>query len=181
MFRALGCLMAVGLASLSSADQFCQSKNIPATTPNDRFVVRDNGTVSDMQTALMWRVCVEGLIGEACNEGQPLQVNWAAALTHAPQLNMQGGYASYTDWRLPNVRELSTLVELQCANPAMNASIFPNAPISQVWTSSPYHFYTHYSWYVDFANGVPTYDERIKEKMVRLVRDENAKNRSPEY
>lgn len=90
------------------------------------------------------------------------------------QINEQnesdGNTNDYNDWRLPNIRELSTLVEPQCAGPAVNSEIFPNTPATHVWSSSPYNFYTHYSWYVDFANGAPTYDLRTALKNIRLVR-----------
>lgn len=177
MLSKLYLLFVFGFAAEASAEQLCQFENIPATTPSGRFVVNSEGTVSDAKTTLMWRSCVEGVSGARCDEGQALQLNWAEALIYVSQLNAEGGYATYTDWRLPNVRELSSLVELQCANPAINIRVFPQAPASQVWTSSPYHFYTHYSWYVDFANGAPTYDERIRDKMIRLVRDVSITNR----
>ncbi|MFD1217187.1 Lcl C-terminal domain-containing protein [Microbulbifer celer] len=73
--------------------------------------------------------------------------------------------------RLPNIRELGSLLELQCAGPAINRVLFSNAASTDVWSSSPSNFHTHYSWYVDFATGALTYGEREKPKAIRLVRD----------
>ena len=163
----------ITFAQPSIEQQMCQPENISSATPASRFIVMPKRNVVDRQTGLMWRACVEGLSGELCDEGEPLQVHWGEALLYpAAQRNNTGGNTDdYNDWRLPNIRELSTLVELQCANPAVNSEIFPNTPTTHVWSSSPYNFYTHYSWYVDFANGAPTYDLRTAMKNIRLVRD----------
>jgi hypothetical protein len=151
-------------------EQRCYRDNMASTTPSSRYQVHDDGTVTDRETGLMWSVCVEGMKGKNCNKGQALELSWAGALTYLPALNSDEGFAGYKDWRLPNIRELATLAELQCSQPAINLEIFPNTPSTHIWSSSPYHFYTHYSWYVDFESGQITYAERIKPKQLRLVR-----------
>ncbi len=156
-------LLSIFLCAYLQAEQVCQRESIPASTPSVRFVVNSDNTLTDTKTHLVWKRCLEGLEGSACEQGSPIALNWAEALLY---LNTH-----QSEWRLPNIRELSTLVETQCANPAINLEVFPGALSSHVWTSSPYHFYTHYSWYVDFQFGLPTYDERIRLKMLRLVRN----------
>jgi hypothetical protein len=153
--------------------QRCHLETMASTTPSSRFERHDDGTVTDKETGLMWRVCVEGLKGKNCDKGKALELSWAGTLTYVPTLNTGEGFAGFKDWRLPNIRELGSLVELQCARPAINFEIFPNTPSAHVWSSSPYHFYTHYSWYVDFGSGQFTYTERIKPKQIRLVRGGN--------
>lgn len=165
-------LLLFSVIGWAQQEPICQPENIIATTPDSRFVVNENGTVNDMQTGLMWKHCAEGKSGVQCKEGEVLEMNWAEALLYMSEHNTDGA-SGYNDWRLPNIRELSTLVESQCAHPAINSEIFPNTLPSHFWTSSPYHFYTHYSWYVDFGYGSPTYDERIRKKLLRLVRDAN--------
>lgn len=157
--------------SFVNAEQVCETKTIPVSTPSERFEMNENGTIVDQGTSLMWLTCVLGLTGNGCSEGAPTELTWAEALTQVPVLNEKGGIAGHQDWRLPNVRELASILEQQCVAPALNTAIFKNSPPTQVWTSSPYHFYTHYSWYVDFGNGAVNYDERIRAKGVRLVRD----------
>lgn len=98
---------------------------------------------------------------------EALALNWAEALLYMNEHNKSGD----GNWRLANIRELSTLVETRCVNPAINVEVFPGTPPMHVWASSPYHFYTHYSWYVDFGYGTANYDERIRDKGLRLVRD----------
>lgn len=167
------CSILCSLAALKvSAEQICQTEKIQPTAPTSRFESLGNGVVQDTQTGLQWAVCVEGLSGEQCEQGEAVKLNWAKALLHIADVNKRG-FAGHKDWRLANIRELNTLVELQCASPSINSEVFPATPAGHVWTSSPYHFYTHYSWFVDFANGSYTYDERIQPKLVRLVRSAN--------
>jgi hypothetical protein len=159
--------------SETKLEQVCHRENMVATAPTARFQQHDDGTVTDRETGLMWRVCVEGLRGKTCNKGKALEWSWGGALNYVASLNSDEGFAGYKDWRLPNIRELGSLLELQCARPAINVEIFPNTLPAHVWSSSPYHFYTHYSWYVDFDSGQINNTERVKPKQVRLVRGGN--------
>jgi hypothetical protein len=157
----------------SGIQQVCHRENMTATTPTTRFQKHDDGTVTDRETGLMWRACVEGLKGKNCDKGKALELSWGGALNYVASLNGDESFAGYKDWRLPNVRELGTLLELQCARPAINLEIFPNTLPAHAWSSSPYNFYTHYSWYVDFNNGEINNTERVKPKQLRLVRGGN--------
>lgn len=152
------------------AEQQCFSDVIVSTAKAEQYQLHNDGTVSDHKNHLMWKRCLEGMAGEACESGILKKVHWADALLWIARKNIEG-FAGYTDWRLPNVRELSTLAEMQCRAPAINLDVFTNAPAEHVWSSSPYHFYTHYSWYLDFNRGVTSYDDRQAEKALWLVRD----------
>jgi hypothetical protein len=151
----------------------CNRDTIPATTPSSRYQLHNDGTVTDLAAGLMWRSCVEGLKGKNCDKGKALELSWAGAMTYVPKLNSEGGFAGYKDWRLPNIRELGSLIEFQCVSPAINLEIFPNTSPVHFWSSSGYHFYTHYSWFVDFSIGQITNGERILPKQLRLVRGGN--------
>ncbi len=156
-----------------ATQQTCRRENMASTAPTSRFQKHDDGTVTDRETGLMWRACVEGVKGKNCDKGKALELSWAGALDYVPSLNNDEGFAGYKDWRVPSIRELATLVELQCARPAINLEIFPNTSPAHAWSSSPYHFYTHYSWYVDFDSGQLNTTERVKPKQLRLVRGGN--------
>ena len=166
-------IFGVSLALVAKAEQICQTAGIAATAPTARYVDHADGTVTDTQTDLMWQTCLVGQQGDRCVGGAPTPFSWAQALLYpgsaAAQQNPAGGHG---DWRLPNIRELATLVELQCLHPATNLSVFPNTPPAHLWSSSPYGFYPHYSWYLDLEEGVYTYGERTdRDKYLRLVRD----------
>lgn len=166
-------LLIAGLLTLNTAqaDQSCQSDNTVATAPSTRFELAGS-VVKDRETGLMWKRCLEGMSGSLCDDGEQAQLSWPKALLHAQALNEQGGHGGYTNWRLPNIKELMSIAELQCVQPALNLEIFPSAPAQlRIWSSSPYRFYPHYSWFVDFSNMTSNHVERFQKFSVLLVRD----------
>ena len=151
--------------------QACQQENVAVSTPSERFIQEKNGTVIDKVTGLMWQQCTVGLNGENCESGEASKFTWAEALLYPSQEKSLATFAGHDDWRMPNIRELASIVEAQCVRPSVNATIFPNTPSGHVWSSSPYDFYPHYSWFLNFSDGIHTYSERIDKKVIRLVRD----------
>ncbi len=163
-------------ASLPAQAQVCQVA-IPASAPDSRYQVNGNGTVTDLQTGLMWKQCAEGLSGTSCSTGTVKTFLWQQALQRPSVINTQGGFAGHTDWRLPNVKELESLREISCDAPAVNITVFPNTKLSIfVWSSSPYGSISNasnISWYVEFINGSSTSflrDSIDSNFNVRLVR-----------
>lgn len=121
---------------LVNAQQICD-ETIPASTPTDRFVDNMDGTVSDKQTGLMWAKCSGGQTREN-NTCIGMWSNirlytWLQALDIAENSATLGGY---TDWRVPNVKELASLIEDRCYNPSINLEVFPNTASQPYWTSS---------------------------------------------
>lgn len=151
------------------ANQACQTDTLRTSTNSEHYKIHNDGTVTDTKTQLVWKTCLAGQKGKLCEKDSATSFSWREALQYVSAFNLK---SAHSDWRLPNVRELSSIVELQCTFPAINLSIFPNTPPAHQWTSSPYKFYPHYSWYVDFNDGVYTYGDRTdKNKHVRLVRN----------
>jgi len=52
----------------------------------------------------------------------------------------------YTDWRLPTIQELFTLVDYSRCNPAIDTTIFPNTEASSYWSSTAYAHNPNYAW-----------------------------------
>jgi hypothetical protein len=69
------------------------------------FKDNDNGTVTDKATGLMWMKVDSGKLKAGKNKDGKL--NWQEALDWAEDLE----YAGYSDWRLPNVKELQSIVD----------------------------------------------------------------------
>ena len=156
---------ALCLAGMAAQAEYCQN-NIPATNPDNIYTVPGDGTVTDTRTGLMWKQCLEGQTGADCTGGSATAMNWADALTHA-----QGhSFAGYSDWRLPNSKELESLVEHCRENPAINKQIFLNALPSRVWSGSPYAGNSNNAWNVNFNNGNANNNNRSNNNHVRLVR-----------
>lgn len=98
--------------------------------PDSRYK-GDGMVVTDTITGLMWKQCSEGLSGSGCATGTSTIFSWGEALEHAKLVNAVGGFAGYSDWRVPNIKELSSLVALDRRNPAINSAIFPNTPYTE--------------------------------------------------
>ena len=147
--------------------QGCASETgVPSTTPAARFLMHGNGTVTDTATGLMWAQCAEGLSGSACADGTAATFTWEGALVRA----RDSGLAGYTDWRLPNIKELSSLVEERCWNPAINLTVFPNTPASGFWSASPGAGSMNHAWVVYYNDCNVNYGNRSDGYHVRLVR-----------
>lgn len=154
------------LSPLSYA--ICQS-GIPLSTPGNELIDNGDGTVSDTATGLMWKQCSEGQGGTDC-AGSATIYNWQSALQQAQSLNASGGFAGFTDWRLPNVKELRSLVEEACYDPSINEARFPNTPSMAFWSSSASAYNSSHAWYVHFYGSSALGGDRSLEANVRLVR-----------
>ncbi len=149
--------------------QTCKS-NVPISTDSSEFIDHGDGTVTHTATGLMWKKCLEGKTGANCELVDPnvlSPVVWSWSLRQANDST----FAGYTDWRVPNIKELASIVEISCYAPAINASIFPNDPGKTVWSSSSYVNHTLYQWVMDFGYGIDYQLEKSGEYRVRLVRD----------
>jgi hypothetical protein len=112
--------------------------------PSPRFSDNANGTVTDSLTGLIWSKdanlmktrdpsFMEGIEAKS-NSGA---VKWQPALDYVKKLNAES-YLGFTDWRLPNVYELESLVNR--AYPAtaswLNTSGFNNVLSGIYWSST---------------------------------------------
>lgn len=146
------------------------------TNPDASFSVSegDQPTVTHLVTGLVWARCSLGQSWNAAEntcgaDGSATRFTWDAALAAAEQAD----YAGTEDWRLPNKKELASLIEFGCFAPAVNSSVFPATfTDSAYWTSTPLPpgFSPAAAWMVDFAQGSFTSSARTAELHVRLVR-----------
>lgn len=180
----LGVLLLSPLASSETLPANCDTA-VPPTTPPEHFTNNRDGTITDNTTELMWTLCLYGQIGSDCtgtdiniNGGSVWEGNWDDALALINYLSMNGtylGYGGYINegWRLPNVKELASILEAQCSFSTLNPFVFPAASGGTVatWTSSPDRMNVQNSWAVDFnANGDAHSADRTTMGHVRLVR-----------
>jgi len=130
---------------------------IQPTAPTSDFIDNGNGAVTHTLTGLMWMRCSQGQVwnGTTCT-GVASTFTWIGALNQASGFNTGGGFAGFTDWRVPNVKELQSIAEMQCTSPAMNTTIFPSLPTTFFyWTSSPNRWSTNLAFEFDIGIGAP--------------------------
>jgi len=154
-----------GLLVVQGVSATCKT-TITESTPNSRFTTNSD-TVLDNLTGLVWMRCSLGHSwdGTDCS-GTLTAMNWISALNVAESTN----FAGFSDWRLPNVKELSSIVEDACRSPAINETVFPSTSAAY-WSSSPY-FSSNIldAMTVNFNNGF--IGVTGQDAYVRLVRSE---------
>ncbi|PAT38042.1 DUF1566 domain-containing protein [Vandammella animalimorsus] len=127
-------------------------------------VPESNGAeVRDTATGLIWRRCSEGQSwsGASC-VGTFSRMTYDEAMAHAE---------GQPDGRLPNLKELQSLVRRECANPAIDADAFPNTPGTWYWTRTPHAGSSADAWIVGFyEGGFADYYYQNFRGAVRLVR-----------
>lgn len=118
--------------------------------PSPRFKIAENtNVVVDSLTGLTW----------ARNAGLLGVCNWGAAVTNCNDLD----YGGYTDWRLPNGRELHSLITWKYSNPALcntdgSGPWTENTPFTDVfadfyWSSTVVADHSDRAWSVSFYDG----------------------------
>ena len=141
---------------------------VSQSTPSTDFVNNGDGTVTHSKTGLMWKQCAQGLSGSGCATGIAAVPIWSDALKMA----VTDTTAGHTDWRLPNKKELESLVETCGYDPAINQTLFPGTPTTQFfWSSSSSLVDTTQAWRVSFYSGRNNTDTKATAThYVRLVR-----------
>jgi Protein of unknown function (DUF1566) len=134
-------------------------------TAAGRFVAQES-EVTDTLTGLVWRRCAEGQswTGSTC-AGSEAYFSWPEALDRARSVAAGG-----VPWRLPNIKELGSLVDDSRIIPAIDMEAFPGAPATYFWSSTHLDGNAYYAWYVNFYRGEVLYYPRYNGRAVRLVR-----------
>jgi hypothetical protein len=136
-----------------------------------RYKLSDNGAeVRDSRTGLIWQRCAGGASwdGRVC-AGDSAYVTHEGALSAAREVAESSGIP----WRLPNIKELASLVEYHLTDPAIDLAIFPG-PSGYFWSSTPVIGDSpgKTAMLVDFRDGrVSSYFRNRQASSYRLVRN----------
>ena len=108
------------------------------------FVDNSDGTITDNKTRLMWQ-----------KSGSSRAKKWKQAQTYVKQLNR--GFAGYSDWRLPTIEELASLVEREKINGVHIDPVFDSKQ-KTCWSAdynptSTIRVSGYEGWIVKFAEG----------------------------
>jgi hypothetical protein len=137
--------------------------------PSTRFTDNADGTVTDNLTGLIW-----------LKDGDCMgRRTWSDAFTYVSNLNSGTNYScdgytagTYGDWRLPNVRELYSLIHLGQANSAawLNTQGFSGVQSDGYWSSTTYAGNTANAWFVNLFGGYVSYYSKSSTGYVWPVR-----------
>ena len=129
------------------------------------------GIWHDPSTNLTWMRCSLGQKwdGKTC-VGTAQKYTWQEAQQAVAEMNRNGGYAGYTDWVVPDIEALHSLLRDHGRVPKIDHAIFPNTPDSFYWSASPLADYDDDAWYVYFRNGNSYYGGKSDSYYVRAVR-----------
>lgn len=165
---ALVAMQAIALQAHAASTCAAGSPNAGVTesTPASAFSFNGDGTVTHGLTGLVWKQCAEGMYGPGCTSGTASAMTWRAALAAATA----EATAGYRDWRLPNKKELESIVESCGHGPAINQTVFPAAPALFYWSSSSYVSDPTNAWFVNFNVGYTSNYFKTHSFAVRLVR-----------
>ncbi len=113
-----------------------------------------DGTVLDNWTSLVWQKMVTGTY------------TWQAAGAYCAGLNVAG----HTDWRLPTLIELVSIVDYGFNGPSISPTYFPGTSASSYWSSTPVAGAPTSAWAVWFGSGATEVDAMTGALSVRCVR-----------
>ncbi|MCZ6570417.1 MAG: DUF1566 domain-containing protein [Deltaproteobacteria bacterium] len=143
------------------------------------YVDNGDGTITDLNTGLMW----EKKSDDDSIHDQDTSYTWDNAFAlHITTLNDPiAPFAGHTDWRVPNLKELQSLVDLApspTVDPAFNTGCVPSCtvascsctPPSFYWSSSTFAISPTLAWAVLFSSGVGAVQAKSMTLFVRAVR-----------
>jgi len=131
------------------------------------FVDNLNNTVDDKASGLQW-IQDHAAIGTVDGHNFTTYMTWADALAAVAALNV-ANYAGHNDWRLPNIKQLQSIVDYGRVGPAIN-TIFLNCQSGYYWSSTTYAGYAGSAWGVDFYDGDVNDGGKTHDFRVRPVR-----------
>jgi hypothetical protein len=135
-----------------------------ATLTDGWLMVKDNAT------GLIWEVKkVDDSINDKDNT-----YTWDDTTNFITNVNNEN-FGGFSDWRMPTVNELSTIVNYDMHDPAINIIFFPNTVSSPYWSSTNSAVESGYAWYVRFDNGPAYANGKFFTYYVRAVRGGQSK------
>ena len=123
--------------------------------------------VTDSVTGLMWQGCAAGRTGSTC-PGPASTFTWQEALDYCRDLT----WADFTDWYLPNLDELRSIVDENRSSAIIDATAFGGiAGLYFFWSSTSRDGDASRALHVDFNHyGHVDYNDKAMKCAVRCVR-----------
>jgi hypothetical protein len=142
------------------------------------FTDNGNGTVTDNTTGLMW----EKLSDNGDIHDKDTTYDWTTAVTTKIAALNAASFGGHNDWRLPNRRELESLLNIGAVSPATFSEFDSGCmagctvltcsctQLSVYWSSSTYQAVALNAWVVSFSDGDTSAALKPNSRSVRAVR-----------
>jgi hypothetical protein len=139
------------------------------------FIDNKDGTITHTPSGLVWQKCLVGQTWQAGSNFEGLTNSCSGTATtqsYDDALKLTSDFAGQTDWRIPNIRELRSLVDFDKVEPAINKTLFPKTPCDGWFWSNSGVANSPNRWIVDFCYGVDKIDhvDVSSNYITRLVR-----------
>lgn len=117
----------------------------------------DNGneTITDNYTGLTWQKIQSATT-----------LTWEEALAYAEGMSLAGK----SDWRVPNIKELQSLNDVQLSRPSFNKTYFTNVGSGNYWSSTTLQNTAARAWDINIDYGIVSYNDKTLKQNVLLVR-----------
>jgi len=128
----------------------------------EKLDIGGDSVTIDHNTGLMW-----ASDGSAAGGNWLQQTGWSAAISYCDSLV----FAGYGDWRLPNAKELQSIVDFGTQFPSVSTTAFPSTANTFYWSSTTRYNYTSDAGAVSFSNGQFDYKSKTSDyHYLRAVR-----------
>jgi hypothetical protein len=133
-----------------------------------RFVDNGDGTVTDIETKLMWKQADS-------YQDSSKWVNWYKALEYIKELNL-ANFAGHNDWRVPNLEEAESLydedhviLDMDRMDIFISPAFSPGGGFTS-WTTNELPHATAAIYYYRYGHANSNHKEDITKDSVRAVR-----------
>ena len=114
---------------------------------------KNGNIVTDSSTGLQWQ------------DNETVRKTWTESIDYCEVLTLDG----HNDWRLPNLKELTSLVDDSRVSPVIS-TVFEHTASSNYWSSTTNAGLSGVAWNVYFSDGYQYYYGKSRSIYVRCVR-----------
>ena len=143
------------LEALNKLVSLSEGKQVVRTSEDGRFIDCGDGTIKDTKLRLMWQ-----------KDGSQNTMNFSDAEKHCKESRVGG----FSDWRLPSIDELESLVDRTKYKPAIISTLFNVKTDDWYWTGTQFAGDSGDAWIVNFYYGHVYWSDKDSSNYVRPVR-----------
>lgn len=110
-------------------------------------------------------VVLDGLGWQDNSQAKSIKRDWSGAKNYCQTLSLGGD----SDWRLPTIKELQSIVDIKRYKPAIEKG-FKNTASARYWSSSQIVPDEKQAWRVNFGSGLTMDEYKSNKFYVRCVR-----------